>query len=65
MSQLKLYKTLTEPCEFPTDLGGFEYRSYNGSVEDRAAWAEICKNGLVGDDADDTRFIDVIEGADG
>ncbi len=65
MSQLKLYKTLTEPCEFPSDLKGFEYRSYNGTVEDRAAWAEICKNGLVGDDADATRFVEVIEGADG
>ena len=65
MSQLKLYKTLNEPCEFPADLKGFEYRSYNGTVEDRAAWAEICKNGLVGDDADATRFVEVIEEADG
>lgn len=65
MSQLKLYKTLSSPIEFPEDLGKFKYRSYNGTVEDRAAWAEICKNGLVGDDADETRFVEVIEEADG
>lgn len=32
--------------------GSISYRTYNGSRRDREDWLEICKNGLVADNAD-------------
>lgn len=55
MSQLKMYWKC-EKTEFPEPYGTITYRTYNGSREDRLAWLNICKNGLVADDADEEEF---------
>lgn len=49
MSQLKMFRTVT-PTEYPAPVNGFTYRRYNHSTEDINAWAEICRNGLIGPD---------------
>lgn len=43
---------------------GYSIVNYNGSDEDKLAWAECCKNGLVGDSAGTEEFDDTILGTD-
>jgi len=50
--QLKMYWKVT-PVAFPAPFEDISYRQYNGSVEDRAGWLDVCKGGLVRDDATD------------
>ncbi len=53
--QLKMYWKVV-PKEFPKPFGTVTYRKYNGTLQDRLDWLEICKNGLVGDDAGEEKF---------
>ena len=53
--QLKMYWKV-EPSEFPEPFGTITYRKYNGTQKDRLDWLEICKNGLVGEDDDESKF---------
>lgn len=55
MSQLKMYWKC-EKTDFPEFFGSVTYRTYNGSREDRLAWLEICKNGLLNDDVAEDEF---------
>ncbi|MCL2508359.1 MAG: GNAT family N-acetyltransferase [Oscillospiraceae bacterium] len=53
--QLKMYWRV-EPVKFPEFFRDISYRQYDGSTEDRAGWLELCKNGLVADDASDAEL---------
>ena len=59
MAQLKMYWFPGTPIDDPPLPEGYSISNYKGE-EDKAAWVEICKNGLVGDDATDAAFDDAI-----
>lgn len=50
MAQLKMYWLAGTPIEEYTLPEGYTVSRYNGTLEDRLAWCECCKNGLIDDD---------------
>ena len=64
MEQLKMYwlkGTLIADLTLPE---GYSLVNYKECVEDKAAWVECCKNGLVGDDTAPEFFDDCVAGVD-
>ncbi len=59
MAQLKMYWFPGTPVDDSPLPQGYSFSNYKGD-EDKSAWVEICKNGLVGDDATDSAFDDSI-----
>lgn len=59
MEQLKMYWIKKEPVEELELPEGYSFSKYK-SKSDKLAWVECCKNGLVGDDADEKSFDDAI-----
>ena len=59
MAQLKMYWFPGTPIDDEPLPEGYSFSTYKGD-EDKSAWVEICKNGLVADDADDSAFDDSI-----
>ncbi len=59
MSQLKMYWFPGTPVDNSPLPEGYSVSNYKGE-QDKSAWVEICKNGLVGDDATDSAFDDSI-----
>lgn len=59
MAQLKMFRLSTAPFKELTLPDGYGY-SYYCCREDKLAWCECCKNGLVPDDADEKNFDDRI-----
>lgn len=59
MAQLKMYWFPGTPIDDEPLPEGYSFSNYKGD-EDKSAWVEICKNGLVADDADDSAFDDSI-----
>ena len=55
MAQLKMYRLPAEPVKKLTLPDGYTVSNYQ-KQEDKLAWCEICKNGLVSDDADEHSF---------
>lgn len=60
MRQLKMCRPLSEPIEHFTLPEGYSVSRFK-TDEDKLAWCECCKNGLVADDADETTFYDRVE----
>ena len=64
MAQLKMYwindGKEVELLQLPE---GYSFSKYSGE-QDKMAWVECCKNGLVGDDATEAQFDDSILGID-
>ncbi len=50
MAQLKMYWLKGTPVADLTLPEGYSMVNYKECIEDKAAWVECCKNGLVGDD---------------
>ena len=50
MSQLKMYWLKGTPVRDLELPEGYSIVNYKDCIEDKAAWVECCKNGLVGDD---------------
>ncbi len=63
MAQLKMFWLAGTPIADLTLPEGYSFSNYK-EVSDKMAWVECCKNGLVGDDADETAFDDSIIDAD-
>ncbi len=55
MAQLKMYWFPGTPIDDSPLPEGYSFSNYKGA-EDMPAWLEICKNGLVPDDADEKTF---------
>ena len=64
MAQLKMFWLKGTPVADYVLPEGYSIVNYNGSDEDKLAWAECCKNGLVGDSAGTEEFDDTILGTD-
>ena len=60
MAQLKMYWLAGTPIEEYTLPEGYTVSRYNGTAEDRKAWVDCCKNGLVGDEPFEEIFADRI-----
>ena len=63
MSQLKMYWLKGTPVADLTLPEGYSIVNYKDE-SDKMAWVECCKNGLVGDNADEAVFDDCILGTD-
>ena len=61
MAQLKMYWINDKKVELLPLPEGYSFSKYKGE-EDKMAWVECCKNGLVGDDATEAQFDDSILG---
>lgn len=59
MAQLKMYWLPGTPINEVPLPEGYSVSNYK-TPEDKLAWCECCKNGLVGDDADESTFDDRI-----
>ena len=59
MAQLKMYWFPDTPINDPPLPEGYSISNYKTEA-DKLAWVECCKNGLVGDDADEKAFDDSI-----
>ncbi len=64
MEQLKMYWLKGTPIADLTLPDGYSIVNYKDCVEDKAAWVECCKNGLVGDDTAPEFFDDCVAGVD-
>ena len=60
MAQLKMYWFPGTPVNEVPLPEGYSVSNYKCEA-DKLAWCECCKNGLVGDDADESTFYDSIE----
>ena len=60
MAQLKMYWFPGTPVNEVPLPEGYSVSNYK-CESDKLAWCECCKNGLVGDDADESTFYDIIE----
>lgn len=50
MSQLKMFYRCKE-TQYPENKGLFTYRKSTGSLDEMKVWVDICKNGLIKDEA--------------
>ena len=55
MAQLKMYWFPGTPIDDAPLPAGYAFSNYQTEA-DKADWVEICKNGLIGDDADNSAF---------
>lgn len=49
MKQLKMYWLPGSPIAHYDLPKGYAFSAYNGTEEDKLAWCECCRNGLIGD----------------
>ena len=59
MAQLKMYRLPADPVEKLILPEGYTVSNYK-TEDDKLAWCEICKNGLVDDDAGKEKFDECI-----
>lgn len=64
MAQLKMYWLKGTPVADLVLPEGYSMVNYKDCTEDKAAWVECCKNGLVGDDTAPEFFDDCVAGVD-
>ncbi len=64
MAQLKMYWLKGTPIADLTLPEGYTLVNYKECIEDKAAWVECCKNGLVGDDCVPEFFDDCVADVD-
>lgn len=65
MEQLKMYWLKGTPVADLVLPEGYSLVNYKDCVEDKAAWVECCKNGLVGDDTVPEFFDECVADVDG
>lgn len=59
MAQLKMYRPLNEPIDHFPLPEGYSFSCFKTDC-DKLAWCECCKNGLIGDESDESTFYDRI-----
>ena len=64
MAQLKMYWLKGTPIADLTLPEGYSLVNYKECIEDKIAWVECCKNGLVGDDCAPEFFDDCVADVD-